>query len=276
MKTKYLEVEVHMHLISPDTVRQGQDHMRTEGQLQAVLIAKDPKTLALAERALNAFHFQTQIFRQAQQALEFLKSHAADLIMAEAEEQVHTFPQVVRGMARRQVLISIAPNSAAMRDMLKLGSNFVVCRAETLDPFMAVLRAASGVILKNRRANFRLSVDITTAVRGADRNLGAASIVNLSETGLCVRVEKPVEMGEILSFYFRLPEGTRMDVSGAVRWTKDGRAGVQFTRIEQKEQLALREWLEKQFIALLLEWNPIWKFTTASKTAGQAPTARES
>src|SRR5258705_9562746 len=91
-----------------------QVHMRTDGQLQAVLIGKDPKTLALAERALNAFHFQTQIFRQAQQALEFLKSHAADLIMAEAEEQVHTFPQVVREMARRQVLISIAPSSASM------------------------------------------------------------------------------------------------------------------------------------------------------------------
>ena len=250
--------------------------MRTDGQLQAVLIGKDPKTLALAERALNAFHFQTQIFRQAQQALEFLKSDGADLIMAEAEEQVHTFPQVVREMARRQVLISIAPNSASMGDMLKSGSNFVVCRTDSLDPFMAVLRAASGIILKNRRANFRLSVDITTAVRGADRDLGAASIVNLSETGLCVRVAKPVENGEILSFYFRLPEGTRMDVSATVRWTKDGRAGVQFTRIEPKEQLALREWLEQQSTAQLLKWNPIWKFTTASKTARQAPTSQES
>lgn len=207
------------------------------------------------------------------QALEFLKSHSADVIMAEVEEAPSDFAKLVRGMARRQILVSIASNSVAMREVLNSGAHFVFYRSETVDSFMAVLRAASGLILKNRRANFRLSVDMTAAVRGVDRGLGAGTVINLSETGLCLRLGKPVEIGEMLTISFELPANKRVNAGASVRWAKDGRVGVQFMNLAPEQQGALKEWLEQQFVAMLLRWNPVWRFTTAVKPAAQSSQA---
>jgi hypothetical protein len=244
--------------------------MHSNAQLQAVVVGTNAKMLSMADKALNAFHFKSYVFARTDQALEFLKSHSADVIMAEVEEGPSVFAKLVRGMARRQILISITSNSVAMREVLNSGAHFVLHRTDSVDPFMAVLRAASGLILKNRRANFRLNVQMTATVRSADRDLGTGTIINLSETGLCVRLGKPVEIGEELSLSFDLPASKRVNVSASARWTKDGRIGVQFTNIVPEQSAYLKEWLEQQFVGMLLRWNPTWRFTSPTKQTSPA------
>jgi ActR/RegA family two-component response regulator len=203
--------------------------MAGNDQLQAILVSNDMKTLYLMDRALDPFQIKTEVFAQHRQAYEFLRAHSTDLVIFDwtSRDESGPFAQGVREMARRQVLLCIANTSAAMQEALGAGAHFVCPPPESVEQITALLRAASGLILHNRRQSFRLEVSFEASVRGLERDLSPAHILNLSENGLCAQLSAPVQVGETLSFLFRLPGSTPVSTSARVCWTKDGRAGVQ-------------------------------------------------
>ena len=234
-------------------------------ELQATLVSNDMKTLYLMDRALDPFQIKAEVFGEHLQAYEYLRNHSSDLVIFDwtTREESGMFAQRVREMARRHVLWCIASTSAAMREALGAGAHFVSHPPESIDHITALLRAASGLILHNRRQSFRLEVSLEASVAGPERDLGTAQILNLSENGLCAHLTAPVQVGETLSFSFKLPGSSPVTTSARVCWTKDRRAGVQFVSMPEAHRSALVNWVEQEFAALLVRWNPAWKFIAA-------------
>jgi ActR/RegA family two-component response regulator len=238
--------------------------MRSNDQLQAVLVSNDMKTLCLMDRALDPFQFKTEVFAQHDEALQFLQANSTDVVIFDwtRQEESGAFARRLRELSRRQVLLCLANSSAAMRDALGTGAHFVSHHPESVDQITALLRAASSLILYNRRQSFRLEISLDASVRGLDRDLGEGKIVNLSENGLCLELLKPVKINETLAVSFKLAENAPITASAKVCWTKDRRAGLEFVSIASAHRTTLSEWLEQQFAELLVKWNPAWKFTT--------------
>jgi DNA-binding response OmpR family regulator len=249
--------------------------MISNDQLQAVLVSNDMKTLCLMDRALDPFQFRTEVFAEQHEALEFLEANSTDVVIFDwtKHEESGAFARRLREMARRQVLMCIANSSTAMREALGTGAHFVSHSPESVDQISALVRAASALILYNRRQSFRLDVNLDAAVAGVDRDLGNARIINLSANGLCLEVQRRVLINELLSLSFKLPEGSAINADAKVCWTKDQRVGVEFAALASRDRKTLTDWLENQFAELLVKWNPAWKFTTQRKNDSR-PAAR--
>jgi ActR/RegA family two-component response regulator len=238
--------------------------MNGRNQLQAVLVSNDAKTLCLMDRALDPFQFKTAVFAQHDKALEYLESNFTDVVIFDwtKHEESGAFARRLREMSRRQVLMCIANSTTAMHDALGTGAHFVSHPPDSVDQITALLRAASSLILYNRRQNFRLEVSVEAEVRAMDRDLGVGTIVNLSENGLCVALARAIKINETLAISFKLPNGSPISASVRICWSKDDRAGAEFVSIQATHKAVLKEWLEQQFAERLVKWNPAWKFTT--------------
>ena len=78
----------------------------------------------------------------------------------------------------------------------------------------------------NERAETRLDADSQTAVLSVKGRNHIVSLVNLSHSGAMVRFTGEAHIGETVSLQL-LDRGT---IEGQVRWLRDGRMGVYFSR----------------------------------------------
>jgi hypothetical protein len=129
--------------------------------------------------------------------------------------------------------------------------HFVVQKPFTADLFARSLRAAYGTMLRDRRISFRHPVQIKAGStvllqeRG-NQTLQAATILDLSQTGLCVQTVEILPQGATLEIEFQLPENRGLiHVTGSVMWTRaSGRTGVKFVQVPAAEQKTLTLWLD--------------------------------
>jgi hypothetical protein len=125
------------------------------------------------------------------------------------------------------------------------GMNFALKRPENLDlrPFVALLRAAEGMILQDFRHYRRIPIDTPVVLENEEHRL-RLSAVNVSGGGMCLQ-------GEILGWNkeHRLqlthPEmGARFQAKSFVVWSSSGMSGIQFRCMSLLSRDALSGWLD--------------------------------
>jgi hypothetical protein len=78
----------------------------------------------------------------------------------------------------------------------------------------------------DERSETRLDADSQTAVLSVGGRNHIVSLVNLSQSGVMVRFTGAANIGEMVSLQL-LDRGT---IAGQVRWLRDGRMGIYFSR----------------------------------------------
>jgi hypothetical protein len=78
---------------------------------------------------------------------------------------------------------------------------------------------------------------------GAHSPLGHATVLNVSQTGLCLAAPAKLPPGGVVNVSFALPESDRrVNVVGTVVWSDiSGRTGVRFHHLPAQEQRMLQE-----------------------------------
>jgi CheY-like chemotaxis protein len=154
--------------------------------------------------------------------------------------------------SRPRVTVGLLPSTA--KHIAETRLNFIVYRPLNDDLFARIVRAAYRPIAADRRANLRHKVSIHTTScnllhQGEIRRLKAATIVNLSRTGMCVETSEILPQTARIQLSFLLPEnGVPVRVTGTVIWTHaSGQGGIQFGQLEFEEQRKLEDWLDSKF-----------------------------
>jgi hypothetical protein len=172
---------------------------------------------------------------------------------AEAEmvlEQVRLSPS-----NHTAVTFAISPNHAAILPGIQGRVTFVFPRPVSGASVTSVLRAAYGLIMRERRRYFRCPLDVTVIIRTGQMPdmVGAAS--NVSEGGMAVSGPVAVERGLPVKLYFSLPESTRrLSAEAIVRWrSNQGLVGLEFLYVSDTDRTQLHEWLARRLDATLPE-----------------------
>jgi hypothetical protein len=86
----------------------------------------------------------------------------------------------------------------------------------------------------------------TLAHRGWQRTLQQVSVLNVSQTGLCLNASEPLPHGAAISMKLMLPESSSaLHATGNVVWSHtSGRAGIVFDRSLGPEMKKLQERLK--------------------------------
>jgi CheY-like chemotaxis protein len=218
--------------------------------LAALFVSADRSTLSTAQRILEEHGLSIKVVDSAAAAAQLVKTAKFDLGIYDSDvpgildlasgRSPFANPRMIFALVR-----SVADGNVAAKRI-----HFVVQKPFTADLFARTLRAAYGTMVRDRRISFRHPVHIKPASailvqENATQPLHASTILDLSQTGMCLQTLEILPLGATLEIEFQLENAETIHVTGSVMWTRaSGRTGVRFVHIPMAEQKKLIAWLD--------------------------------
>jgi hypothetical protein len=132
----------------------------------------------------------------------------------------------------------------------KAGANFVLEKPIHQERAMRSVRAALGLILRERRRYFRCQVDCPLTVQLSERDGFQLAIENVSEGGLAAIMPESVSRipSSSVGISFKLPKSEHLIAGKAnVVWTRSGKIGMQFSVLRPESRIELQRYLAQRF-----------------------------
>jgi ActR/RegA family two-component response regulator len=149
---------------------------------------------------------------------------------------------------RTAVTFAITSSSAETSQALKAGSSFALERPLTLDSIRHTLRAAYGLIVRERRRYFRCPVSVPAAAsqKGGPQIFGKT--VNISENGVAISTSTPLMPGTAVTVQFTLTNPQlAVTAECKVCWSNDkGHIGLSFLYLPANLSSELQAWLARR------------------------------
>ena len=202
-------------------------------------------TLILSELEMAAEH-TSSISR----GLELLESQRFDAIVFDyrADQSSDEFLARLRRSAknRASMLIAIVDSNFNARPVFGLGANFVLYRPLSSDRTRISLRAARGLVRRERRRERRTPVNspVTIAYPGAPEQ--NTFLADISDGGTSIRTARVPGVCKVY-FEFALPGQQQLvRLSGEVAWQdSSGRTGIRFLDVPQSSRRLIQTWLQR-------------------------------
>jgi hypothetical protein len=138
--------------------------------------------------------------------------------------------------------------------MLDKRVHVIVPKPLTLDLMSRSVKALYGAMAKHKLLTYRHPVSLnllfaSLQYHGVQRPVEHATVLNLSQTGLCFSAPFSLPRGAMVNANLPLPESRdSVNISGTVVWSDtSGRAGVQFQHLSRFERRKLKENLDARF-----------------------------
>src|SRR5277367_463528 len=127
------------------------------------------------------------------------------------------------------VLFAVSSNENEAVEAFKGGSTFVLRRPLSSASIDQSLKAAYGLIVRERRRYFRCPVEVPVAILGTGRLTAYGRTVNISEGGMAVTAAMRIRPGDQSRLQFTLPgDDFEFQLESTVCWTKEQSLGMEF------------------------------------------------
>jgi ActR/RegA family two-component response regulator len=217
------------------------------------LVSNDPVTLRLLTERMLQLALYPEICREGPIALGLLNSQKfeaiiVDLLLGEFAKEI--LEEARRsGSNRTAVLFTVSGSVEGSAGAFKAGSSFVLERPLSATSINRTLKAAFGLIVRERRRYFRCPIAVSANVQAPDLNNFSCETINISEGGMAMRVSVPLQPGLQVHVRFKLPDRHfNFETDSYVCWS-DGkdRVGLQFVFIAGSQgKPELQEWLSRR------------------------------
>jgi CheY-like chemotaxis protein len=222
--------------------------------ISVLLVSRDSAETALISEAMTKFGVYVMHLADAE-AVDFVKCH-------KFEAAVVDFDSPLAGMILEQlrespsnktaITFAIVNRRLTPASSLKVRATFVLEKPLTASLIYRTLQAAYGMILQERRRYFRCPITVPVAVQRRSETKISAHTVNISQNGLALSTPVTLTKGDLVSVQFKLPQmAAPIAAEAAVRWYRDGRAGLLFLSLDPNARTELSEWLSKRMEAFL-------------------------
>ena len=195
-----------------------------------------------------------------------------DAVVVDCKEQAAAveFIAAVRKLPinKTTLVIALVDGREQVRDIFGQGANFIVYKPVSAERAASSLRAARGLMAREKRAKLRVSLHAPASIAYGGAENVAATLLDLSEDGLAIQSERRLPLRCKVYFQFDLPGGkSAVRLSGEVVWQdSSGRVGIRFVDVPQTSRRTLNDWI-KGSLARLAEAE-----RTAPQVAPHPPT----
>jgi CheY-like chemotaxis protein len=148
---------------------------------------------------------------------------------------------------RNSMLIAIVDGTFQARPAFGLGAHFVLYRPLSTERTRISLRAARGLMRRERRRSPRVPVDSSANVAFPGASEFNAMLRDLSDGGTALLTPDRIPQATKVYFEFVLPGQERaVRVSGEVAWQdSSGRTGIRFLDVPQASRRLIQSWLQQ-------------------------------
>jgi CheY-like chemotaxis protein len=217
--------------------------------LLALLVSADDSACEILGRVLPASGIVAERVSDVSTALYRLQQQRFDALVvdfAEPKDAVEVLEEAHRlNPANPPVTVALVAGMAKVRGILSLGAHFVLYKPVFEEKAKAGLRAVTALLKRERRRAYRVPVQAAVELTLPDSLKAEGILLDLSETGMDVLTAQPQTSGAILSFSFRLPDGSlEIQATGQVAWANpNGQTGVHFLDLSDETKAQLKVWL---------------------------------
>src|SRR5580658_5653797 len=242
--------------------------------LRALVVCPDKDSASLLTLVLSELGMAAEHTPSIPRGSELLEGEHFDVIVLDyrADQSSEQFLSRLRLSAknRASMLIAVVDGGFNARPVFGLGANFVLYRPLSSERTRLSLRAACGLMRRERRRAPRARLNSTASVAYPGAPEINAVLTDLSDGGTSVQTANPLPSAAKVYFEFSLPgQRERVRLSGEVAWQdSSGRTGIRFLDVPQSSRRLMQSWLQQTSLNLAAE--ALAQPATADAAAGQA------
>ncbi len=234
---------------SENTLALGDDHLSSPSTKAAMgrslLICNDPVAIQRVAEGMQRFVIATEVCNEVGMAIPLLARHKFEAVIVDfGLAQAGELLERVRLSPSNRSAVTFAITEPQKHSSLQFHANFVMERPLSASSVGRTLKAAFGLIIRERRRSFRCPVSIP-AVVFANGKEARCHVVNISEGGMSIDESPSLKSGDQIRVLFTLPgQRDRFTVEAEVCWYDENRrAGLRLLLISSERQNVLQEWL---------------------------------
>src|ERR1039458_7551878 len=219
--------------------------------LRALVVCPDQDSASLLMLILSELGMTAEHTPSISRGLELLDSQRFDAIVLDyrADQSSEEFLARLRRSAknRASMLIAVVDGEFNARPVFGLGANFVLYRPLSSERTRISLRAACGLMRRERRHAPRTLVSSTANVAYPGAPELNAVLTDLSDGGTALQTANRIPPACKVYFEFALPGQKQMvRLSGEVAWQDaSGRTGIRFLDVPQSSRRLMQTWLQQ-------------------------------
>ena len=219
---------------------------------RVLLVSSDSATVQQLTEAMHQLALYPEVCLEVPAALRLLNSHKFEAVIVDllVGESAHAILEEVRisRSNRTVVVFTISGSHAGSAGAFKAGSSFVLERPLSMASITRMLKAAYGLIVRERRRYFRCPVSVPADICRAALNDVRCQTLNISEGGIAMTVPAPLKSGLMVRVHFQLPNRPfQFDPQSFVCWCDEqGRVGLQYASPSGVWKSELQEWLSQR------------------------------
>lgn len=224
--------------------------------LEALLLSHDPHAQRIIRSVLDQLNMELRVCSGADEALTILNRRKFDALLVDCDD-IPKASEVLCNVRKSKsnkgcVTIALVGGQTTVQQAFQMGANFVLDKPVVAASLARSLRAAQGLIIRDRRRYHRHLLNAKGVILVDTGVELPVSIINLSEGGISIECTRKLEEGGAARLRVLLP-GSKMplDLKGEVVWTThDGRAGIRFQVMPIETKRELHSWMEKRGVAV--------------------------
>lgn len=146
------------------------------------------------------------------------------------------------------IAFALVHGQTTVQQAFEMGANFVLDKPISLERATRSVRAAQGLIMRERRRYHRHLLRATGAILVDSGAELPVSITNISQGGISIECARQLDEGGAARLKFLLPGTKRsLEIKGEVMWSNpEGQAGIRFQVLPVEAKKELDSWLERR------------------------------
>lgn len=222
--------------------------------LSSMVVSRDWQEVSLLECILGGLHMDVAVENEPQRALSRLAKSKIDALIVDCDLN-GSYPLLHQlqsgGGPAQTVPLVIMGRPDYNHSLDQTGALFSFAKPISVEQAVRTLSAARNMILDGRLRYHRAGLEVPVSLNSRGRRLGDAYLVNLSQGGIRIHADIPVQPKKSLHVSFALP-GTRvaLKAKAEIRWKDErGDLGMRFVSVARAQQRTLELWLAREFLA---------------------------
>lgn len=221
--------------------------------IQALIITRDQHVFSLLVPVLQGQGMKVEGCFNPGETLRKLQKNKFDAVFIDCgstPDALDLLEALRHGKSnRRAIAFAITDDPHDSGRAFAAGANFIIEKPVTPDRVERSLRAAHGLIVRERRRYFRHPVDAVVTIELPDGKAMKWNALDVSEGGMGMLAPETNEVSGTVRVQVRLPQAIDLiEGKAEIRWCRTGKVGVQFTTLRPSSRVELDRWTAKRFV----------------------------
>jgi len=222
--------------------------------LSSMVVSRDWQEISVLECILGGLRMDVAVEAEPQRALARVAKSKVDALIVDCDLNGSTqFLRETQRLDKRRTMVPlvIMGGSKSTRSLDAMGALFAFEKPISVEQAVRTLSAARNMIVDGRLRYHREGLDVPVALDYKGRKLAEANLINVSQGGMQIRTDIPVEVTKSLAVSFELPGAKgALQAKAQVAWKDQrGNMGIRFVKIAAPQQRTLQLWLAQQYLA---------------------------